>query len=272
MSTRAVGETVPAKNGMKPEVLVEPRPDRLDHRRQHQAAPQAVDDRRDRGEQVDQVAEARRQPTRRVVRDEQRDPERDRRRDAPARGRRRGSCRRSAARRSRGARSRRPSSETFSVSSAAGRGQRRPRAQHQEGGDGDEHDEDEGAGRRWRSTGTAGSRPVDHAGAPATRGPRRLDDLVGRTPSGVGGLWVLVTSLLLLVGGWCVRRWRARLPPGRARHRRVVGAAATPTGDVRRLRRSSRSPPGRRCAARRTAARNPRPPPTRTGPRRSRRS
>ena len=47
-------------------------------RRQHRDAPDAVDDRRDRGEQVDHVGHRPGQSPRRVLRDEQRDTDRDR--------------------------------------------------------------------------------------------------------------------------------------------------------------------------------------------------
>ena len=81
--------------GRRRDVLV----DVGERRAQHEERPQPVDDRRDRGEEVDGVDHGPAQPPRRDLGDEQRDPDAHRHRDAAARSTRRGTCRRSSRRR-----------------------------------------------------------------------------------------------------------------------------------------------------------------------------
>ena len=75
---RPVAEAGPAKNGMKPRCVGQPVVDREQVRAEERQAPQAVDDARDGGQQVDEVAERGGQPAGGVVRDDQRDAEGER--------------------------------------------------------------------------------------------------------------------------------------------------------------------------------------------------
>ena len=70
---RPVPETGPLKSGNQPRFSVEPGVERLHGRGEDDDAPEAEDDGRHGGEQVDDVAEALGEPARRVVRDEERD-------------------------------------------------------------------------------------------------------------------------------------------------------------------------------------------------------
>ena len=78
------------------DVVDEPGVDRLHGRGEHADAPEAEHHRGHRGEQVDDVAEHRGQPARRVVRDEQGDADRDRHGHDAARARRPRWCRRAS--------------------------------------------------------------------------------------------------------------------------------------------------------------------------------
>ena len=73
-----VTEAGPVKNGMKPEVVLEPLLHRDQVRGQRPGAPEAEDDRGYGGQQVDHVGDRHGQRLRRVVRDEQRDAQRER--------------------------------------------------------------------------------------------------------------------------------------------------------------------------------------------------
>ena len=96
-----------------PHVLDEPGVDRLDRGREDHDAPEAEDDRRDRREQVDDIAEGLREASGRVVRDEERDADRERHGHEEREERRPTPCRTRGARRS--PRSRSASSEAVSL-------------------------------------------------------------------------------------------------------------------------------------------------------------